>query len=168
MANTFVKIQTVTVGSGGAASIDFTSIPQTYTNLKIIISGRSTRATTDDDYIISFNSSTTGLSTRFLYGNGSATASSTAASGFAGSTSAANSTASVFGNAEIYIPNYTSSSNKSYSVDTVTENNATLAYQNIVAGLWSNTAAITSINVKTNVGSFVQYSTATLYGIKSS
>jgi len=37
MANTLKKIQTVTVGSGGAASIEFTSIPQTYTDLKLVV-----------------------------------------------------------------------------------------------------------------------------------
>jgi hypothetical protein len=47
------------------------------------------------------------------------------------------------------------------------ENNATLSLMNLAAGLWSNTSAITSIKI-TAVGTFEQYSTATLYGIKNS
>ena len=39
MPNTFKKISTVTVGSSGAASISFTNIPQTFTDLKIVMSG---------------------------------------------------------------------------------------------------------------------------------
>jgi hypothetical protein len=33
MANTYEAIATVEVGSGGASTIDFTSIPSTYTDL---------------------------------------------------------------------------------------------------------------------------------------
>jgi hypothetical protein len=77
-------------------------------------------------------------------------------------------TASTFANNEVTIPNYTSSNFKSYSVDSVTENNATQAYAIFVAGLWSNTAAITSITLGLSSANFVQYSTAYLYGIKNS
>ncbi len=73
-----------------------------------------------------------------------------------------------FANGEIYIPNYTASVNKSVSIDSVTENNATSAIAALDAGLWANTAAITSINLNGNNGNFVQYSTAYLYGIVKS
>jgi hypothetical protein len=52
-------------------------------------------------------------------------------------------------------------------VDSVQEDNQTEAYIDVVAGLWSNTAAITSLSIKSNAGSFVQYSTAYLYGVKN-
>jgi hypothetical protein len=58
----------------------------------------------------------------------------------------ATATANTFGNTEFYIPNYTSSNYKSFSVDGVTENNATAAFA-LYAGLWSNTAAITSFRL---------------------
>jgi hypothetical protein len=74
-------------------------------------------------------------------------------------------TASTFGSGLIYIPNYAGSTNKSYLTDWVTENNATAAYAGFTAGLLSNTAAITDVTL---TGSFVQYSTATLYGISKS
>jgi hypothetical protein len=104
-----------------------------------------------------------------LYGNGSASGSYTDTVIFANA-NANSSTASTFGNFQMYIPNYAGSSNKSVSIDAVTENNATAAEANLVAGLWSSTAAITSITLYNygSVTNFMQHSTATLYGIKNS
>jgi len=79
---------------------------------------------------------------------------------------ASGTTASTFGNAEIYLPNYAGNTNKSASIDMVSEQNATSTYMGLVAPLWSNTAAITSITLTGASGNLAQYSTATLYGIK--
>lgn len=170
MALTYVAIATTTVSAaGGASSIDFTSIPQTYTDLCIALSARSLRAANADFPQIQFNGSTTNLSARYLYADGSAQSfTDTAIYGYI---SANNTTASTFGSVSYYIPNYTSSNNKSVSVDTVGENNSasngawTMA---LVAGLWSNTAAITSIKLVNLNNNFAQYTTATLYGISNS
>lgn len=168
MANTFIKISSVTVGSGGAATISFTSIPQTYTDLKLVISARSTRATNADDMILTLNSSTANFTGKYLNGNGSNGNTGTFLR-FAGTIPGTSSSASVFGNGELYIPNYASSNFKSYRVDSVSENNGVEAYQMMIAGLWSDTAAITSVGLSSNNGAnFAEYSTATLYGIKSS
>lgn len=178
MATTFVKIQTVTVGSGGSASIAFTSIPQTFTDLKIVLSARTNRNTGDATNIkVTLNGSTSGYTFRTLIGNGSVASSETQASppfytnaffgGYANQNTGT--TALVFSSHEIYVPNYTSANNKSVSVDSVNENNATAAYQVLSAGLWSNTAAITSVTfTPESTFTFNEYSTATLYGIKSS
>jgi hypothetical protein len=81
----------------------------------------------------------------------------------------ASATSSTFGNGELYIPNYAGSTNKSYSADSVAETNATATFMYLTAGLWSNTAAINSITMTPQGGSnFVQYTTATLYGISKS
>ena len=171
MANTYTLIQSVTVGSGGTASIEFGSIPQTYTDLLVVTSIKGVRpGSTNSLIIVRFNGSTTSFTNRNLFGNGSSVVSqtNTATLDFLGNGPSA--TASVFGSASIYIPNYTSSNYKSSSVDAVTENNATSAYQLFNAGLWSNTAAITSIEIAVagDATSIVQYSSASLYGIKSS
>jgi hypothetical protein len=166
MATTFTKIASVSVGSGGAATIDFTSIPSTYTDLCVKISGRSTG--TDDQIWIAFNSSTTGFSNKVLYGNGSSAASTSVARFVAYQTPGTGTTANTFGNSEIYIPNYAGSNNKSNSGDTVWEQNATTAFSALNASLWSNSAAITSISLTASSTTFAQYSTATLYGIKNS
>ena len=168
MPNTYTKIASVAVGSGGATSIDFTSIPATYTDLKIVYSARITAA--DVNISMRINGSSSSIySGRYLQGTGSGTAS--------GSWSAANKdnfvianssayTASTFSNVEIYLPNYTSSNNKSYSVDEVTENNATAAVMFLNAGLFSSSSAITSFTFfYAGTTDIAQYSTATLYGI---
>jgi hypothetical protein len=165
--DTFIKIASVTVGSGGASSIDFTSIPSTYTDLVIKISSRANVDTVSS--LISFNGVTTNLSVRNLYGTGSATGSTSFSDArLYGNINSSVRTASTFANGEIYIPNYAGSANKSISADAVEENNGTTAFAGLSAALWSNTAAITSITLTPQTGSYVQYSTATLYGIKNS
>jgi hypothetical protein len=172
MPITYKKIASVTVGSGGAANIEFTSIPATYTDLVIKLSARDIEASVVNAGIIQFNgeTATTNYSARWLYGTGS-TAASLTRSGASGQffyeSNSANATASTFANLEFYIPNYAGATVKSVSVDTATENNATTADTILTAGLWNNTAAITSILVKPNGGvNWSQHSTATLYGIK--
>ena len=171
MANTFFQIgSTVTVGSGGAASIDFTSIPATFTDLIVKVSAFPTTGGTTQ-LKIQFNSTGgTAYSDKVIEGAGSGTPSSFArsAQAFIFVTAADATTASTFGNTELYIPNYAGSTAKSVSIDSVTENNATTAYAALVAGLSTNTAAINAINLTLNATNFAQYSTASLYGIKSS
>lgn len=164
MPNTFTLIASSTVGAGGVASIDFTSIPSTYTDLCLKLSLRPS-VTGNSDMYISFNSSTANFTGIYLQGNGTTVPSGSLAR-YIGT--AMGQTSSTFTNGEIYIPNYASSNNKSFSVDFVAENNATLAYVNLIAGLWSNSAAITSISVGPGSGSIVQNSTAYLYGIVKS
>jgi hypothetical protein len=171
MALTYTAIATTTVGAGGASSIDFTSIPATYTDLLVKLSVRTTRTGTDidDEVRMEFNGSGgTAYSTIMIEGDGSTTRSvSNASQAYLGRGVAPtdNATASTFSNCEYYIPNYTSSNNKSVSFDSTMENNATRSIMTLTAGLWANSAAITSIKV-TALGTFDQYSTATLYGIK--
>jgi hypothetical protein len=159
-------IATTTVGAGGASSIDFTSIPATpYTDLLVVVSGRSTATAGDDPMRVYFNGSTSSYTVRYLYGSGSGTASGTNGNYTGTTIPDANATSNTFGNVQIYIPNYAGSTNKSFSVDGVTENNGTTALQMISASLWSNTAAITSISLDLVNGNFTQYATASLYGI---
>jgi len=169
MANTFIPIATVTVGAGGASTIDFTSIPATFTDLLLLVSARGTITNATDDFTIRFNGTTTNYTSRGLEGYGSGSPASYSITDIIANSVGASATASTFGNASIYIPNYAGSNNKSVSSDSVGENNATSATASFNAGLWSNTAAITSIKLQSRSASnFVQHSTATLYGIKNS
>ncbi len=163
---TYKLISSVTVGSGGAANIDFTSIPATYTDLCVKISARGTTTVGSGGhyYSIALNNSTSNRSQRFLQGNGSA-ASSGNSTTFTSYMDPSDYTASTFANNEIYIPNYAGSNNKSMSVDVVTENNATASYAAFYAQLWSDTSAINRIILTPNAGNFAQYTTAYLYGI---
>jgi hypothetical protein len=163
MATTFTKIASVNVGVLGASSMAFTSIPSTYTDLLVKCSMRS--STTDNSLSLQFNG--TGInSNRKIEGDGSAASSSSRTDFYlTGVVVPTTATASTFGNFELYIPNYTASVNKSFSVDAVTENNATLAYASLFAGMWNTTSAITSITIS---NALAQYSTATLYGVSKS
>jgi hypothetical protein len=151
--------------NASAASVTFANIPQTgYTDLKVVVSARDTSSSDAKGsyYTIAFNGGSS-YAGRYLQGNGSSAISGVLAQ-LAGISTTSTSTSNTFCNDEIYIPNYTSTSAKSYSVDTVTENNATGAYATLVAGSWSG-AAVTTITFTPSVGSFVQYSTFSLYGI---
>lgn len=170
MANTMVKIQTITVGASGAANIEFTNIPQTFTDLKLVVSGRTTQGNVYGGGALQFNSDTgSNYRWRRIYGSGSSAASdnSTSATSITNwDIVGANATASVFSNIELYVFNYTLSNQKPVSIEYVGENNATEAYLGLVVGLWTGTAAITSIKIYSNGGNLVQFSSATLYGIK--
>ena len=173
MANpTMTLIGLVTVGSGGAATIDFTSIPSIYTDLCLKISYREVYASTfltPNIYLNGVNTGTSYFGCR-LEGNGTSTGSGYYTSGAkatAENINASLSTASVFTSAEIYIPNYAGSNNKSWSMDIVTEANAILSYADLHASLWSNTAAINRVTLEAP-SMFAQYSTAYLYGISNS
>jgi hypothetical protein len=156
-------IQTVTVGAGGAASIDFTSIPGTYTDLMIMTSARTTGL--DGTLGAKFNGSSTGYTRRNLGGNGSSPTSYSGSDSAIGLMTDSTDTASTFGNSMFYVPNYASSANKSYSGDGVQENNGTTSGQVIAGVVWANSAAITSISIIPGLGTIAQYSTASLYGI---
>ena len=176
MPNTFELIASSTVGSGGASTVVFSSIPQTFTDLKVVSSVRSTSGgSVAYSMFLKMNSLTSSIySQRALEGSGSA-ASSFSQSGVdtavrAGLITGTGATASTFSNSEIYIPNYTSSNNKSVSIDTVTETNATTQYMNLIAYLISSTAAITDLTFSTEPAggvSFAQHSTFYLYGVKN-
>lgn len=169
MANeTYTLIQKTTVGSGGAASIEFTSIPQTFTDLVVKLSGRNSRSgQVMQEFVLTFNNTTANYSERQLRGNGT----SAISQNFSGASiqqlgqPAASATANTFSNWEFYIPNYTSSNAKSISLDGVTENNATEAYTFLEAGLWNDTAAITSIKISAGAYLAVQYTSVSLYGV---
>ena len=170
MAATLKAISTITVGSGGASTIDFTSIPSTYNDLQLFLSARGTSTALYARITIN-NSSSAIYSLKTVYGEGNATyASQSDANGtyfdrFLMDSSAY--TASTFANGYIYIPDYAGSNAKSMLFDSVIENNASTAQAYLVGGLWNSTSAINQITLTPNTGSFAQYSTATLYGIKN-
>jgi len=172
MANTYTLIEAKTLTTT-TTSVTFSAIPQTYTDLKVVVSTRGSDSS-PAGLLVTFNGTTTTYSHRYLLGDGASAASGTnaysigSASIYAGTSDGSSNTASTFSSHDIYIPNYTSSNYKSVSLDSVSENNATTAYPVLTAGLWSTVSAITSISLSFNSGNFVQYSTFYLYGISNS
>lgn len=155
-------IETVEVGSGGASSIEFTSIPDDGVDLVLVVSARNASG---NDAFLKINGATTNFTSKHLNGTGSVVSSFSRTDGFIGHFNPAGSTANTFGSMRILFSNYASATNKSFSIDSVTENNATLANIFLTAGLWSNTAAITSVTALAASGNLVEYSTASLYKI---
>lgn len=158
--------------TSSAASVTFSSIPNIYTDLVLRISARSDR-TTSDAFTIQFNSDTsTNYSITRLVGTGSASSSSRTTSDVylsSGLIDWANATANTFSSNEVYIPSYLVSQNKPVGVFSVQEDNATAAGMHVTAGLWRNTAAITSIVLAPSIGpNFVSGSSFFLYGLKNS
>lgn len=165
MAN-YVLLERIELNAS-AASVTFANIPQTgYTDLKVVLSAR-TDGNNRTGYL-SLNGDTTdaNYSQRSVYGDGSIAQSGSGSNRFMWYMNYASDTASTFGNTELYFPNYSSTSaNKSISIDSVQETNATQTYAYLVAGLRNNTAAISSITFSPFNGNFVANSTFSLYGL---
>jgi hypothetical protein len=166
MPANYVLLEKITVGAAGAASVTFSSIPQTgYTDLVIKASVRGNYASHSDLITVALNGSTANSTRKSLYGTGTAAGSESSTDLRIEYNSGATATASAFGNGEMYIPNYTSANYKSTSSEGVSETNATTAFMAMTAGLWSNTAAVTSITMTPAGTLFNQYSTFYLYGV---
>jgi hypothetical protein len=149
------------------ATVEFTSIPQTYTDLLVKISARDNSSSIGNNMFFKVNSGTSNQSMVQILGE-------TGVSSFSDTqqyyvSNANTSTASTFSNVEVYIPNYASTStSKSLSIDAVSENNATSAYRTLAAALYASNTAITSILFSTNGAvDFLTNSTFYLYGIKN-
>jgi hypothetical protein len=159
-------VSTVTVGSGGAANMQFLSIPQTATDLVLVVSARTTAA--GDGNLRIAATGHTGVQRRTLLGSGSSVASSTTTGNLdVPVVLGTGATANTFCNVQYYIPNYTATTVKSISVDAVGENNATTANQVIIAQRigTSAAAAMTEITLTNTTGDFAQHTTAYLYTI---
>jgi hypothetical protein len=160
-------IQTQTVGAGGSTNLNFTGIPNTFTDLCVVWSTRDNVAGNQNNLLITFNGSSTGYSERMVYGNGSSAAAlsqSAANIGFAYS-AGSGATANTFSSGQMFIPNYSTSLNKTVSIEVVGETNASSAVQVATTALWSNSAAIDRITLTSNGGTLQQGSTASVYGI---
>ena len=172
MAATYTLINS-NVLSSSAASVTFSAIPATFTDLVVRASARTDAAQTRDSVYLEFNGSGSSYSNTFVRGTSTAATSGTYAFGIASprGADADTATANTFGSVEWYVPNYAGSTNKPVGVFGVQENNTTTANNanvEAVAGLWSNSAAITSIAIKKVDGTnFVSGSSFYLYGISN-
>ena len=174
MAATHSFIASYTVGSGGVATITFSSIPQTYTDLLLLLSLRNDSAGAVGRTVnLTVNSNTSNYSYKMIESTGSTTYNGTGtnSSSYPAAVSVGPSaTSNIFSNSSVYITNYAGSKYKAFFSNDVMENSsATAVYNHLTSGLWGNTSAISSISMVNDNGSnFVQYSTAYLYGIKNS
>lgn len=171
MPATYVNIASQTLGSS-AASVTFSSIPNTYTDLVVRFAARFDNAGITTR--ISFNGVTgTSYGWRYMNGTGSATNSTsdqnTTGILTVGGGNQSSQTTNTFSSGEYYIPSYGSSIQHPVSAMAANENNATLAWIGATAGLFTSASAISSITIiPGSGGNFVAGSTFYLYGIKNS
>jgi hypothetical protein len=165
MSNTMTLIQSTTVGSGNAASILFNNIPQTYTDLVMFLSSRSTVANNwTSSYITAVNGSGRSITLRNLTADGTTVSSGTT---LLYTTTGSGMTANYYNNVKFYFPNYTNTAfNKHVSVDLTANSSSSGSNITISGGTIALTAAITSLTFG-NDGSWLSGTTAHLYGIKN-
>ena len=167
----FESIATVTVGSGAASSIDFTSISQDFQHLQIRVLSRDNRAATINSVFYRLNSDTgSNYAYHVLAGDGSsASAGATTSASFTYGMveTSASTSANIFTVAVIDILDY-SNTNKYTTIRTLqgydSNGSGNIRFN---SGLWMNTAGVTDIKIfPDGAASFVQYSHFALYGIK--
>jgi hypothetical protein len=169
-ATSYDSIATITVGSGGATSAEFTSIPGTYTHLQIRAIGRGAGSNTDNGFYFRLNSdSGTNYTRHRIRGDGSsASASANTAADYAalGGLPAGGASASIFGTFVIDILDY-ANTNKYTTIRSLVGEDRNGAGNIILnSNLWLNTNAVTSILLAFDGPNLAQYSHFALYGIK--
>ena len=166
MSANYVLLETIEV-TQAVASVTFDNIPQTgYTDLVVKYTGRANDNGVSDGFALLFNGSTVNYTGRQLSSGSGSTPTSVSSTGtrWAG-VNGEGATAKTFASGEFYIPNYTSSNYKSYSLDYVVENNGSEGNIAISAVLWSDTSAVTSLVLIDSGKNLLAGSTFSLYGV---
>lgn len=168
MASTYTPIATTTLSSA-ASSITFSSIPSTYTDLRLVVYVRQDNNAANDSLRFRFNSDTgTNYSRTNLTGDGTTAASTRQTNNdeidtvaYVPGTSAA---AGLFAVSTTDILNY--SNTTTYKTCLIRTSNATAGTAATV-GLWRSTAAINTIFMRVSGFNMTAGTIATLYGIKA-
>jgi hypothetical protein len=171
-SNSYDSIATTTVGSGGASSITFSSIPSTYKHLQIRLLARSTDAAGTVNVTTQLNSDTgSNYAWHRIFGNGTtagAGGASTQTNIIIGQISGSTAASGVFGVATIDLLDYkeTTKYKTLRALFGFDDNNGGAgAVVQLFSGLWQSTSATTTITLNAG-GGFAQYTSAALYGIK--
>ncbi len=166
MPATYEPIATTTLGSA-ASNITFSSIPNTYTDLKIVLVAAGSAS---EQVYVQFNGDTgTNYSQTYLQGNGGTAESlrqTSVAYIFAGYMADSVYGSSMRGLTTINIFSYAGSTFKT----TLSEGSNNTNGQGLVSrhvGLWRSTSAITSVKLYPSTGNFTTGTIATIYGIKA-
>lgn len=166
VTNSYESIATVTVGSGGSSSISFSSIPATYTHLQIrALTSNASYSTSSASLYLNSDTTAANYRNHYLYGSGSSAAAGTdgnsAGNGMMGSGMSTGPAAWV-----IDLLDY-KDTNKYKTIRLLNGWDANgSGYVWFGSNLWMNTAAVSTFTITTGVGTFAEYSSFALYGIK--
>jgi hypothetical protein len=163
-----IEDRTLTVAAG---TITFSSIPQDFEHLALLISGRSDAAVTGTNVSLRVNGdSGANYDSQQLVAGGTvvtATEQLAAAQAVIGQLTGASSPASNVGQIQSILQNYTGAFRKTFRSDCANkQTDATLGtIVEIAAGAWRSGGAITSLSAIIASGNFIIGSRATLYGL---
>jgi hypothetical protein len=174
-SGSFESISSTTVGAGGATTITFSSIPQTYTHLQIRAYSTCGRTDGDDNYILRFNGDTgSNYANHKVFGSGAAV--SAASSELQDRINLDYAISSTWVGTNNYSPmildilNYTNT-NMTKTVRYITgfdSNDGNRDRLTLASGGWYSTSAISSITLTADASqTLLQYTIVALYGIKS-
>lgn len=172
MANTFIKLGGVELTST-ESSLNFYSIPQTYTDLILLCSLRTTNSGDFGFPILRFNgaANNNNMTHRGLMSQSGTVTGSTNSEGVAiRRCPGANAPADYFGSATVWISNYASTTAHKFfqGIFASPRNQLTGSAIGMNACAWSDATPISEINILDNAGnSFAQYSSAYLYGVSN-
>lgn len=169
MAITYEPIATYTAGAGGVTSFSFTSIPQTFTDLRVVFSMRKKSAPSDVYGTFIFNND---ITTAYGYMRWYATSTTAIQRGSNGADyqpgQATLTSATIPAVHTIDIFGYSDATIKKTSIWTLNQNTGATGSYIIYPASFNTNTAITSIQITDAFGQgFGEYSTATLYGIKA-
>ena len=162
ITNSYESIATVTVGAGGQSSIEFTSIPSTYKHLQVRMLAKFSGG---DWTEIKLNGDTgSNYTYHYLQGNGSA---ASAGGGSFNASGLGLQFGTEWGSGIIDVLDYTNT-NKLKTVRNLGGFDANgSGFIILSSNLWNNTAAVTSLKLqKSSAGTFAQYSSFALYGVR--
>ena len=160
---TYIPIATQTLGSA-AASITFSSIPGTYTDLRLVVSNVITSGASSDSNLTFNGDTATNYSRVYMIGLGSSAISGAPTSqnniplDFAGTST------TIPSMYEIDVFSYAGSTNKTI-LSRASEDYNGSGRVGVQTGLWRSTAAITSITITVSTGTYSTGTIATLWGI---
>lgn len=162
MSNTMTLIGSVSF-TGSQSAVVFQNVPNTYTDLLVMLSGRTTVNNFATSSYFFFNGGGQVQNIRTLSADGGTVGSGSTVAFFSNGASAS---ANYFTNVSFYVPSYASSLNKTVLIDigaNVVGNSGSAG----ISGMTTNlTAAITSVHI-TNDGQWTANTTAYLYGIRN-
>ena len=164
VTNSYESIQTVTVGSGGQASVTFSSIPSTYKHLQIRWAGSITTGGPANLWVNFNGDNGSNYTIHQLYGDGSAAGVSNSTANTNGNLGIINSSIGV---GIIDLLDYTSTNKNKTGRSLGGYDNNGSGYSSMRSTVWFNTtAAITSVVIAPSSSTFTQYSSFALYGVK--